>query len=227
MRSIKFVLAALAAVPGLANALVILDGSTPAYYNDSLGELLNGTNPVFDDNGVNTFLFPNNNSQPNDPTIASVGAAPSLAAAAGVLGNWLADPANLNANWSGPQVIPGTWAVNSETAIVYAIDAGAGLSNTNLLLDIGVDNGIFVWLNGVFVGGQLAPGVATIGEFSVNLPDLIGVNYLQVLREDHGGGTGYSIRLAGDVTPVPEPGTLMLLSAGLLSLGFAARRRRV
>lgn len=221
----KGVLAALIAAPSIGNAVVIIDGSTQGYYNNALGEILNGTNPVVDDNGVNTFLFPNNGSQPNDPTIASVTSAPDLSVAALRLGNWLTDPANLNGNWSGLQAIPATWAVNSETAVIYRIDAGAGLTNTNLVLDIGVDNGIFAWLNGTYLGGQMAPGGSTLGEFHIALPDLSGINYLQLLREDHGGATGFSVSLQGDVVrQVPEPMTLTLLGAGALLL-FARRRR--
>ncbi len=223
--SMKGLLAVLVAAPGVSNAVVIIDNTTLGYYND-LGQVLDGTNPIVDDNGVPTFLFPFANSVPNDPLIASA-PAPNLAAALADLGNWLGDPAHLNANWSGPQLIP-SWAVNSESAIVYKIDAGAGLSNTNLLLDIGVDNGVFVWLNGSYVGGELAPGGAVSGEFSVHLADLTGVNYLQILREDHGGLTGFDIRLQGDIRQaIPEPGTLVLLGIGMFGLGLARRRRIV
>ncbi len=226
MRIAGILLSLLLAVPGTSFAVVVLDNTSLGFYNNSLGTMLNGTNPVVDDNGVNTFLFPNNDSNPNDPSIASVGTAPDLSAAAGILGDWLGDPGNLNANWMGPQAIPLGWDVDSETAIVYAFDAQHGMRDIDF--DFGVDNGIFVWLDGAYMGGQMAPGGPALGEFSFNVAALSGgTHYLQVLREDHGGATGYSILVDGDfdAVAVPTPGTGALIALGLMAL-LGARLRR-
>lgn len=216
---------AFAASAPMVHAATFVNGATQGFYNDSIGTVLNGTNPVIDDNAVNTFLFPNDNSNPNDPSISST-PEPDLSAAAGALGNWLGDPGNLNGNWSGPQAIPATWAVNSETAIIYEIDAGAtGL--TGVKADFGVDNGIFVWLDGVFLGGQMAPGGQVPGELMLSIGNLAaGQHHLQVLREDHGGGTGYSVLVEGEVTAIPLPAALPLITGGLGLLGLVGWRRR-
>ena len=115
--------------------------------------------------------------------------------------------------------------VNTETAIIYEIDGGAhGLNN--VAASFGVDNGLFVWLNGSFLGGHLRPGGSVLGEFTLDLGSLgSGTNYLQILREDHGGGTGYAVSVTGDVAAVPLPAAGFLLLGGLGALAGLRRRR--
>lgn len=225
MRSLVFASTALAlslgCVGGVGAVPLIGDG-TLAFYNASLGTILNGTNPAVDDNGTPTFLFPNDNSDPNDPTFDPLTTEPDLSAAAAILGDWLGDPANLNAHWGGPMTIPATWTTNTETAIVYTLPGGA----TSVMASFGVDNGIFVWLDGQYMGGQMAPGGAVPGELQLALGDLgPGPHYLQILREDHGGRTGFRLSVTGDLPAVDEPGTLLLLGVGLLLVGIGARKR--
>ena len=112
------------------------------------------------------------------------------------MGGWLSDPPALNSNWSGPQPIPSEWAGNTESAIVYAVDAEPqGIAD--LRGNFGVANGIFVWVNGQFRFGALAPLGAEPREYSDiplgGLPP--GINYIQILREDHGGATGYTVEI--------------------------------
>jgi hypothetical protein len=100
------------------------------------------------------------------------------------------------------QAIPQWWTVNTENAIVYPVEAGGGV--TDLLATIGIDNGIHIWVNGEFRFGARQP----IGYWFYDIPlgDLEpGLNYIQVLREDSGGGTYYSLVITG--SPAPLPGT--------------------
>ena len=124
--------------------------------------------------------------------------------------------------------IPANWTINDETAIVYKLDGGThGIDN--LSASFGIDNGIFVWLNGVFQGGFLRPGGVADGEHIFDLGSVgAGLNYLQILREDHGGADGYSVSVTGDIVaaPVPLPATALLLMAGLGGLGALRSRRK-
>lgn len=205
-----------------ALAVTLIDNSTMGLYNDGIGSVLDGTNAF----GGN-FMFPIANSGGGDPTLSIPSTnEPDLSAAAGALGAWLASPTAPGGTWgASPEAIPSAWAINTETAIIYEIDGGTtGL--TNVMANIGVDNGVFVWLNGTFLGGELRAGGATPNEYTFDLGSLsAGANYLQILREDHGGGTGWIIDVSGDVAPaVPLPASALLLLAGLGGL-YTARRK--
>jgi hypothetical protein len=200
-RLLAFTALGLGLASGAAHAAVIIDGDTQGYYNAGLGDII---------------------AVVGDPTV-NPAPAPDLSGVAN-LGTWLTAAAPSGGTWSaGPQAIPATWDVITETAIVYEINAGTGLSNVHI--DLGVDNGIYVWLNGNYLFGAMQSGGANINEYDIDIPSLAaGKHYLQILREDHGGSTGYLIQMTADRTAVPAPGALALLGIGLAGLGFVRRR---
>ena len=192
-----------AGLTSIASATTIVDNSTYGYYNDKLGD----------------FFY-----VAGDPTVTFI-TAPDLSAASG-LGDWLSNPSSLNSSWSTTAVaIPNSWTINDETAIIYKFDGGAtGLSD--VVAKFGVDNGIFVWLDGVFLKGWQAAGGSYEWEYSLDLGSLsAGVHYLQILREDHGGATDYDILVTGEASPVPEPATMLLFGTGLAGLATIGRRK--
>ena len=157
-------------VPSAANAVTLVTTSDPGYYNDSIGTSLNLTNG----GNTSTGYFPT-----TDDSTVNFPLAPDLSAASAALGNWLTDPGNLNANWSFENPIPNMWTVNHEVAVIYEFNtAGA----TNVVANFGVDNGIFAWIDGVYLGGGRKGGGVVLGEHPFNVGDLAaGVHYLQLL----------------------------------------------
>ena len=201
-------------VPLAGNAVIIVDNTTGGYYNDGLGDLA-------DLDGAGGFLLGPNVSEgdPNrPPVIPDPGLAFGDVAAFG--DDWLNGDYD-GGSWSIVGDIPDTWAVNTETAIVYDFTLD---SRSDIHIDLGVDNGLLVWLNGAYLFGAQSPGGSALSEYDIDISGLsAGTHSLQILREDHGGLTGFDILV--DAVAVPEPSVLSLLGASLLSLGLLRRRR--
>jgi hypothetical protein len=208
---------ALLCVASTSYAAIIIDNSTSGLYNSGLGDIHAIDGPV--------GFLPGPNVSEGDPTTV-LGSDPgldfSLVAAFGT--DWLGGDYS-GGTWSGgPVAIPSTWTVNDETAIVYDFTLG---SISDIHIDLGVDNGIIAWLDGTFLFGATASGGANLNEYDIDLSGVSAGNHsLQILRADHGGGTGYAILVdATDSVAVPEPSIIALFAAGLFGLGFARRRK--
>jgi len=191
----------------------IINNSSLGYYNNSIGNILNGSDPGFPSGG--------DPSIPNAPE-------PNLNAAAAILGNWLSSPPELNTNWSGLQTTPFSWPSGHETAAVYPF-GNEGTAWTDITIQIGADNGAFVWLNGQYLGGQVMPGGVVPGELTLTVAALgPGEHFLQIIREDHGGSTGFSISMTGVpsapidpkviLSPVEDGGVRFAIEAEKLSV---------
>ena len=209
------ILAVMAASQAVAGVILVQTGD-PGYYNNAIGTVLNGTN------GGETGPFPvSNDSSLTFPT------APDLSAASAALGDWLADPLNLNSNWQALAAIPNSWTPGSEVAVMYQFNT---LSATNVVASFGVDNGIYVWLDNNYLFGARGPGSVVPGEYMVPVGDLAaGTHFLQLLLEDHGVVNGYAVQISADTfvpgpppSGVPEASTYVLFLLGATTLG--ARR---
>jgi len=197
-----------------AQSTVLIDNTTPAFYNTDLGSRLDGTD---------MDRFPPADTFVGEHIIFTT--APDLSSVEDVLGNWLTSPdPELNEYWSVPQPIPAAWPINTENAIVYAIDAGGGASE--LLATFYVDNGIHIWVNGAFQYGARHP----LGTWYYDIPlgDLApGLNHIQVLREDSGGIAQWAVSITG--SPAPLPGTsceLAYVDHETNAFGVAIRNQR-
>jgi hypothetical protein len=89
----------------------------------------------------------------------------------------------------------------------------------DMTVELGVDNGFSLWVNGNFVTSADAEGYTWRWEYVFAIPQSFfvpGGNVIAVQLEDHGGATAFDMRM----TPVPA--TLSLLAVG----GLAVLRRR-
>ncbi len=196
-----------------AESTVLIDNNTLAFYNTDLGILLDGTD---------MDRFPLANTYGGNFTFTT---APDLSSVDDILGNWLTSPVpELNEYWSVLQPIPTAWPINTENAIVYAIDAGGGASD--LLATFYVDNGIHIWVNGAFQYGARDPWGAWY--YDIPLGDLApGLNHIQVLREDSGGIAQWAMSITG--SPAPLPGTsceLAYVDHEINAFGVAIRNQQ-
>jgi cysteine-rich repeat protein len=161
-----------------------VNDNTRGYYNNSLGSFIG--------DGVNwPSGTPAGTTGPQpEPTFP-----PSVVAS---LGTWLTDPASTIANratnnWSDDAIcIPKNWTVTEEVAILYPFTLAAP---THLFGNFGVDNGIYVWVDGVYKFGDEEFGGASAYEYyDVDLGTFpAGTHYLQVLLSDEGVVRDYYI----------------------------------
>ncbi|MEA5620583.1 DUF4114 domain-containing protein [Cronbergia sp. UHCC 0137] len=172
----------------------LVNNSTQAYYNDNLGNLYPGD----PEDPLAQFFFAPNGTDTQNFFDGQYTEAPDLSEIS-QLENWLVAPeqALQNVFWSELQTIPLSWNINDENAIIYEVDGGTtGISD--VVGSFGVDNGLFIWVNGEYKFGANGPGVVEPGEYQVNLGDLNpGRNYIQVLRQDYGGVDGYDVQITG------------------------------
>jgi hypothetical protein len=119
---------------------------------------------------------------------------------------------------SSPLVRHTIWSADQDLALQKMVTID-GTFNGDLTLNLALDNGAIVFVNGNEVFRDVAEGNTEYWEYTHSVSNSFfhqGKNIIQVLAEDHGGNTYFDMRLTGDVTPssVPEPSMLMLALCG-------------
>ena len=179
---------------------VNVSNGTHGYYNNDIGVVFKPPT-----NAPNQCPFPSGNNDRTDCGIITN--EPNLGPAADILGPWLNNPPVFNSHWQTPRQIPQMWDFNTDNAIVYEVDGGlSGISDVRG--NFGVDNGIFVWVNGQYKFGAVQQGPASPSEYpNIPLGDFRpGINYIQVLREDHGFATDFYIDITFPGNPADGRG---------------------
>ena len=141
-----------------------------------------------------------------------------------------------NADWiegqaafgSGREPAGGTintdWKVGTDLALRKSFQLES-LPTENLRLDLAVDNGCVIFINGEEVTERIAESFTSLWEYTTEIDPKylkLGTNTVSVLTEDHGGVTYFDMKLE----VVPEPATICLLGLGAV-LMLRKRHRRV
>lgn len=142
-----------------------------------------------------------------------------------------------------------TPGIGDGASALFAIDftiTDASIASASISFDFAVDNllgdndALLDINEGLFLNGTALSGSTTGGGFDTTYnftrtdiaPLLVtGLNTLYINMTDVGGPSGLIFStvittVAGDETPVPEPGMVALFGLGLIGLGLARRRKK-
>ncbi len=145
-------------------------------------------------------------------------------------------------NWNSPGWLVGNaafgntwtyntyWAANTDLGLQTTYNLSGSISN--VFLQVAVDNGFAVFINGQLAVQANAEGFTNYWEYIIPIANnyfVQGLNTISVIVEDHGGGTFFDLRLIADVNPqvpAPEPSTFVLVGGAVAGAAFIRRFRR-
>jgi hypothetical protein len=142
---------------------------------------------------------------------------------------WASDANYSSSDWNtvgwNSTALPFYWPANNDAALSKTVTVNGIV--TSATYSVAVDNGFILFVNGKEVIRRNDEGSPIWWEYSGSInPSFFhpGENAIQVLLEDHGGGTGFDMRIEANVSAVPIPAAILLFVPGLA--GLAAARRR-
>lgn len=118
------------------------------------------------------------------------------------------------------------WPANTTLDLQAVIDL-TGYDLSTVEYSIAIDNDYTLSVNGNQIGSLVHNGLASWGPWTALTDATSGLNTIDVVAIDRGGGTFFDMQIIGDLAPVPDgEATVALLGAGLIGL-LALRRKFV
>lgn len=226
----------LAAATHASAALVTLSGSNfDVVYDDAQAGLAVYGSPVV---SWNTIFF-----MPTDFTAESLNGTGPVTTAASITLELIAKPtvafSQLFMSERGDYRLIGDRSSVSVSGSIQATNVGAGTDSAALsisptrLLSI-ADGGLHPWLGTASLTAHsgsplgVAPTALTVVLSSSLFAETLDPESVAFIQQKFAGGrVELQVRPAGEVTPVPLPGGVVLAAAGLTGLGTFVRRRRL
>lgn len=136
-------------------------------------------------------------------------------------------------NWAPPSggATNTNWVADTDLALQQVFTLSGSVIG-DVTLNLAVDNGAKVFVNGTQVFYADAGGYTNIWEYTQTVSGSLfnsGLNTVSVLANDYGGATYFDMKLVasdGVSSSVPEPSIIVLFGAGLAGLGFARCRKQ-
>ncbi|NKB38692.1 MAG: hypothetical protein GKR93_16285 [Gammaproteobacteria bacterium] len=129
-----------------------------------------------------------------------------------------------NSGLGGAPLYTTLWDANTALYLQKTVNLD-GIITGNATLNVAVDNGAAIFINGTQVFNADAGGFTSIWEYTASVSDSLfinGLNTISVIANDYGGATYFDMQLLANIEAatanVPAPATFMLMLSGTIAL---------